>query len=85
MPPTGRPEPEPAPELEVAPEPEPEPASEPELDASDAGASDDGARDDTVILPWQPRFDQNDDLHGLLRARGRLLSRAFRGQTAESG
>jgi hypothetical protein len=29
--------------------------------------------------PWQPLFDTEDDLSGLLRARGRLLSRAFRG------
>jgi hypothetical protein len=47
--------------------------------------SDEAGEDETVILPWQPRFDQSDDLKGLLRARGRLLQRAFRGQTAESG
>ena len=35
------------------------------------------------VLPWQPRFDQQDDLSGLLQARGRLLSRAFRGITAD--
>jgi len=29
--------------------------------------------------PWQPLFDPADDLSGLLQARGRLLSRAFRG------
>jgi len=30
-------------------------------------------------VAWRPVFDQRDDLHGLLKARGRLLSRAFRG------
>ena len=38
---------------------------------------------DAQVLPWQPRFDQQDDLSGLLQARGRLLSRAFRGITAD--
>jgi len=33
--------------------------------------------------PWQPLFDTEDDLSGLLRARGRLLSRAFRGAPRE--
>ena len=31
------------------------------------------------VAPWQPQFDETDDLHGLLNARGRLLSRAFNG------
>jgi hypothetical protein len=35
--------------------------------------------DQTDVLPWQPVFDERDDLHGLLKARGRLLSRAFNG------
>ena len=30
-----------------------------------------------ALAPWQPVFDQNDDLDGLLSARGPLLSRAF--------
>lgn len=34
---------------------------------------------DRPATPWRPVFDQRDDLHGLLRARGSLLSRAFRG------
>lgn len=33
--------------------------------------------------PWQPHFDETDDLHGLLNARGRLLSRAFQGFAAD--
>ncbi|MFM2073694.1 MAG: hypothetical protein RLZZ623_3958 [Actinomycetota bacterium] len=31
------------------------------------------------VAPWQPHFDETDDLKGLLNARGRLLSRAFNG------
>jgi len=63
-----------APIVEPEPvEPEPEPESEPEpVEVHDA-----------QVLPWQPRFDQQDDLSGLLQARGRLLSRAFRGITAD--
>ncbi len=57
------------PDIEPEPEPEPELEIEPEPEAD--------------VLPWQPRFDQNDDLSGLLKARGRLLSRAFRGVTAD--
>lgn len=34
---------------------------------------------DAPVAPWVPQFDQNDDLKGLLNARGRLLSRAFNG------
>lgn len=39
--------------------------------------------DATDVLPWQPVFDELDDLHGLLKARGRLLSRAFHGVGAD--
>jgi hypothetical protein len=38
---------------------------------------------DAQVLPWQPRFDPEDDLKGLLKPRGRLLSRAFRGVAAD--
>jgi hypothetical protein len=41
------------------------------------------AADGAQVLPWQPRFDTEDDLKGLLKPRGRLLSRAFRGITAD--
>ena len=34
------------------------------------------------VEPWMPQFDQNDDLTGLLNARGRLLSRAFTGSAS---
>lgn len=54
------------PDPEPVPEPEPVAAQEPENDAEAAA-------------PWRPVFDQNDDLSGLLKARGRLLSRAFNG------
>jgi hypothetical protein len=35
------------------------------------------------VLPWLPVFDQSDDLSGLLKARGRLLSRAFNGAATD--
>jgi len=31
----------------------------------------------TQAMPWKPRFDQDDDLDGVLKPKGRLLSRAF--------
>lgn len=31
----------------------------------------------TQAMPWKPRFDQEDDLDGVLKPKGRLLSRAF--------
>jgi hypothetical protein len=34
---------------------------------------------------WVPQFDQTDDLSGLLRTRGRLLSRAFNGTLPDHG
>jgi hypothetical protein len=42
----------------------PEPRPEPELEPTQA-------------MPWKPRFDQDDDLDGVLKPKGRLLSRAF--------
>lgn len=35
------------------------------------------------VSPWLPVFDQSDDLSGLLKARGRLLSRAFNGAATD--
>ena len=49
--------------------------AEPDLDEIDEAH--------TEVLPWQPVFDQTDDLKGLLKARGRLLSRAFHGVGAD--
>lgn len=68
-----------APELETELETEPE--TEPETELETEPEIEPDAEAD--VLPWQPRFDQNDDLSGLLKARGRLLSRAFRGVTAD--
>ena len=47
--------------------------------AADEAAADESAADEATDPPWTPRFDEGDDLSGLLRPRGRLLSRAFRG------
>lgn len=33
--------------------------------------------EETKAIPWTAQFDRNDDLGGVLQARGRLLSRAF--------
>jgi len=41
--------------------------------------------DPTPFSPWRPKFDENDDLDGLLQARSPLLSRAFRGQSPPAG
>jgi hypothetical protein len=49
----------------------------PALDASASEAVGDEAEDRGV--PWEPEFDHDDDLDGLLAARGPLLARAFRG------
>lgn len=86
-------------EAEVAVEPAAEEHAEPEASrAAEIGVPDaeadaeaeadeqdqeSGQEQDAQVLPWQPRFDQQDDLSGLLQARGRLLSRAFRGITAD--
>ena len=43
-----------------------------------------GGDDATAALPWQPVFDERDDLQGLLKARGRLLSRAFNGIASDN-
>lgn len=36
--------------------------------------------EETKAMPWTPQFDPDDDLGGVLQARGRLLSRAFRSE-----
>lgn len=33
--------------------------------------------DETRAIPWTAHFDSDDDLGGVLQARGRMLSRAF--------
>jgi hypothetical protein len=72
--------------------PFPEPASSGQVESAPSSAPESGATvdaveetssidepdpDETEALPWTPVFDQNDDLGGLLAARGPLLSRAF--------
>ena len=37
----------------------------------------DGDLQETQAMPWTPQFDRTGDLDGRLRAKGRLLSRAF--------
>ena len=55
-----------------------------QLSDSDADTGGDTASDMVdPVAPWQPHFDETDDLEGLLKARGRLLSRAFNGITQE--
>ena len=56
------------------------PTAEPDVAASTEPV----AIDDQPVEPWKPSFDQNDDLSGLLKARGRLLSRAFNGSTGSN-
>lgn len=67
-------------------EPAPEPRADTEADTEDTEADEEpeeSEESDGKVLAWQPRFDQQDDLSGLLKPRGRLLSRAFRGITAD--
>lgn len=33
--------------------------------------------EETQALPWAPHFDRTDDLGGVLRPKGKLMSRAF--------
>ena len=37
----------------------------------------DGELEETKAIPWSPQFDHTNDLGGVLRPKGRLLSRAF--------
>jgi hypothetical protein len=40
--------------------------------------------EETKAIPWSPQFDQTDDLGGVLRPKGRLLSRAFNFDVTQS-
>ena len=40
-------------------------------------SEDDVELEETKAIPWSPQFDHTDDLGGVLRPKGRLLSRAF--------
>ena len=60
---------EPEPILETMSVPEVETEIETEIETIDP--------QETQAMPWTPQFDRTGDLDGRLRARGRLLSRAF--------
>ena len=60
---------EPEPILETVSVPEVETEIETEIETIDP--------QETQAMPWTPQFDRTGDLDGRLRARGRLLSRAF--------
>jgi hypothetical protein len=46
-------------------------------DESDTPAASVDEMEPTRAMPWRPRFDQDDDVEGVLKPKGRLLSRAF--------
>jgi hypothetical protein len=73
---------------EVVPGPSPVEPDEPEepVDEHPVEIPDpDADEPEAQVLAWSPRFDERDDLAGLLAPRGRLLSRAFRGAAAAEG
>lgn len=49
---------------------------QPETVPSESIVDSDGL-EETKAIPWSPQFDHTDDLGGVLRPKGRLLSRAF--------
>ena len=55
---------------------ESEPVEEP-VGSDDAPAASHDALAPTQAMPWRPRFDHEDDLDGVMKPKGRLLSRAF--------
>jgi hypothetical protein len=63
------------------PRPDLGPSDEPVVDDADTGATEDSGTGATAepAAPWQPDFDQEDDLGGLLEVSSPLLARAFRG------
>ena len=71
----------------VAPAPAAEHAVGTEQDVVAAGPDDahHGPSAPPVEPTWVPVFDTDDDLHGLLKPRGRLLSRAFNGAPLDPG
>ena len=77
------PEPEPTRDGDEIDETAPTDETDDETDDETKDETDDETDTDGKVLAWQPRFDQQDDLSGLLKPRGRLLSRAFRGITAD--
>ena len=83
------PEPEPVVEVVQPLEPEPVVVEAIEVEAPGVAAevveevvaevapTDEPELEPTQAMPWKPRFDQEDDLDGVLKPKGRLLSRAF--------
>lgn len=72
------------PELPPAPVATPEGPVPVEVDVNvNVNVDDDVDVDVEPVSPWLPVFDQSDDLSGLLKARGRLLSRAFNGAATD--
>ena len=74
---------EPEPVLEVVqhvePDPMPEPTPEPVVAevVEETAPVTEPELEPTQAMPWKPRFDQEDDLDGVMKPKGRLLSRAF--------
>ncbi|MBI4885347.1 MAG: hypothetical protein HY826_14965 [Actinobacteria bacterium] len=56
---------------------DPDDANEALVEHAMVAAAPKGGEAPPAIEPWQPVFDQSDDLDGLLKARSPLLSRAF--------
>jgi hypothetical protein len=64
---------EPAP---TPPAPAPTPAAPTPVQANEWEVRDDGL-EETQAMQWKPSFDHTDDLGGILRPKGKLMSRAF--------
>jgi len=56
---------------DVVPEPAPTPVQVDEWEVRDDGL------EETQAMQWKPSFDHTDDLGGILRPKGKLMSRAF--------
>ena len=61
---------------EVAQEPAPTPPAPAPAQVDDWEVRDDGL-EETQAMQWKPSFDHTDDLGGILRPKGKLMSRAF--------
>ena len=64
---------EPAP---TPPAPAPTPPAPTPVQASEWEVRDDGL-EETQAMQWKPSFDHTDDLGGILRPKGKMMSRAF--------
>lgn len=61
---------------EVAQEPAPTPPAPAPVQANEWEVRDDGL-EETQAMQWKPSFDHTDDLGGILRPKGKMMSRAF--------